>query len=342
MVPPQINKYYALDLAPGRSLIEHTVQQGFQVFAVSWRNATPAQREWGLATYVQALRDATDVMRDITGSPRLNVCAACAGGITTAVFLGHLAALGDERVASATFLVTVLDNSIPTLAGLFVSEKTVASTIRRSRRNGVLSGAEMLRAFSLLRPNDLVWNYWVNNYLLGARPPAFDILFWNNDATNLPATLHAEFLAIFLGNTLCRPGGLEVLDTPIDLSRVRAEVYAVGALTDHITPWEACYRTPALFGGDKTFVASNSGHIQSIVSPPTNPKARHFTSDATGLDPEHWLAGAREHAGSWWTHWTLWLHARSGTERSAPGHPGSHAHPPIMAAPGRYVMQAAG
>jgi len=341
MVPPQINKYYALDLAPGRSLIEHTVQQGFQVFVVSWRNVTAAQRDWGLGTYVSALREASDAVLEITGSPRLNVLAACAGGITTAVFLGHLAALGDERVASATFLVTVLDTAAPMLVGLFLSEKTVASTIRRSRRRGTLSGADLARAFSLLRPNDLVWNYWVNNYLLGDSPPAFDILFWNHDSTNLPATLHAEFLAIFLENSLCKPGALEVLDTAIDLSRVRADVYAVGALSDHITPWEACFRTPELFGGERTFVAANSGHIQSIVSPPTNRKARYFTNDATAVDPQQWLAGARAHEGTWWTHWSRWLHARSGAQRDAPAELGSDAHPPLMAAPGRYVRQAA-
>jgi polyhydroxyalkanoate synthase len=341
MVPPQINKYYALDLAPGRSLVEHAVREGTQVFAVSWRNVTPAQREWGLATYVRALVEASDAVLEITGAARLNVCAACAGGITTAVFLAHLAALGDERVAAATFLVTVLDTSMPTMVGMFVSERTVASTIRRSRRRGVLSGAEMARMFSLLRPNDLIWNYWVNDYLLGAPPPAFDVLYWNNDSTNLPATLHAEFLSVFLDNALCKPGALEVLDTPIDLSRVRADVYTVGALSDHITPWEACYRTPGLFAGARTFVACSSGHIQSIVNPPTNPKARYFTNDTAGLAPEEWLADAKEHKGTWWTHWTRWLHERSGREREAPAQLGSPAHPPLMPAPGRYVRQVA-
>src|SRR5262249_13089267 len=151
-----------------------------------------------------------------------------------------------------------------------------------------------------------------------------------------------EFLAIFLENALCKPGTLEVLDTPIDLSQVRADIYAVGALTDHITPWEACYQTPSLFSGHKTFVASNSGHIQSIVSPPTNTKARHYTNDAVETDPQVWLAGAREHTGTWWTHWARWLHARTGSERPAPDRLGSVAHPPLMAAPGRYVRQAAG
>src|SRR5262245_40449691 len=269
-IPPQINKYYILDLAPSRSLIEFAVRQGFQTFAVSWRNPTPAQREWDFGAYVRALVDATDAIPEITGSKRLNLLAACAGGITTAVLMGHLAALRDDRVASGTFMVTVLDTSAAATSsvGILASEKSIASSLRRSQRRGVLSGAELGRAFALLRPNDLVWNYWVNNYLLGDDPPAFDILYWNNDSTNLPAALHADFLALYVENSLCAPGRLEVLGTKIDLGRVVADVYAVGALTDHITPWDACYRTPQLFGGDKVFLASSSGHIQALVNPP--------------------------------------------------------------------------
>jgi len=341
VIPPQINKYYILDLAPSRSLIEFAVQQGFQVFAVSWRNVTPAQREWDLGSYVQALKDASDAVCEITGSKRLNLIAACAGGITTAVFMGHLAALGDERIASGTFMVTVLDTSVPSAVGTLVSEKTVASSLRRSRKRGVLSGGELARAFAFLRPNDLVWNYWVNNYLLGADPPAFDILYWNNDSTNLPAALHADFLALHLENSLCTPGRLEVLETKIDLGRVNADVYAVGALTDHITPWDACYRTPLLFGGNKIFVASSSGHIQALVNPPTNSKARYFTNDTLVADPKEWIAAAEEKHGTWWTHWAEWLRARSGHERDAPRELGSAAHSPLMRAPGRYVNQVA-
>ena len=342
VIPPQINKYYILDLAPSRSLIEFAVQQGFQVFAVSWRNVTPAQREWDLGTYVQALKDASDAVCEITSSKRLNLIAACAGGITTAVFMGHLAALSDERIASGTFMVTVLDTSVPSTVGTLVSEKSVASSLHRSRERGVLGGGELARVFALLRPNDLVWNYWVNNYLLGADPPAFDILYWNNDSTNLPAALHADFLTLYLENSLCTPGLLEVLDTRIDLGRVTADVYAVGALTDHITPWDACYRTPFLFGGNKIFVASSSGHIQALVNPPTGSKARYFTNDTLVADPKKWIAGAEEKLGTWWMHWAEWLRARSGHEREAPRELGSAAHPPLMKAPGRYVHQVAG
>jgi polyhydroxyalkanoate synthase len=341
MIPPQINKYYILDLAPRRSLIEYAVGRGFQTFAVSWRNPTAAQRDWGLGTYVQALREASDVARAITGADKLNVLGACAGGITTAVLLGHLAARGDDRVASATFPVTVLDTSVESAMDLLASEKSIAAALERSRRKGVLSGREMARVFAWLRPNDLVWSYWVNNYLLGEPPPAFDILYWNNDATNLPATLHAEFLEIFVNNSLCHPGSLEVLDTPIDLGKVQADVYAVGALSDHITPWQACYRTPRLFGGKRTFVESTSGHIQAIVNPPGNAKALFLASDTYGPDAQEWLEGAREHRGSWWDHWTAWLIERSGPSVTAPTQLGSEAHPPLMAAPGRYVHQRA-
>jgi polyhydroxyalkanoate synthase len=341
MIPPQINKFYVLDLAPGRSLVEYLVGHGFSVFAVSWRNPTAAQRDWGLDEYVGALREATDVARAITGAPCLNVLGACAGGITTAALLGHLAALGDTRVASATFPVTVLDTSVESTMDLLASEKTVASSIARSRRRGVLSGNEMRRVFAWLRPNDLVWSYWVNNYLLGQAPPAFDILYWNNDATNLPATLHAQFLDIYLRNSFCHPGTLEVLGTPIDLGKVTADVYAIGALTDHITPWQACYRTPRLFGGGHTFVESTSGHIQALVNPPSNAKSAYLTNDAYGADEVAWLAGAREHRGTWWEHWRQWLAERSGPQRAAPARLGSDAHPPITPAPGRYVHQRA-
>jgi len=341
MIPPQINKFYVLDLAKGRSLVEFALAQGLQVFAVSWRNPTPAQREWGLDTYVEALCEATDAAREITGSDRVNVMGVCAGGITTSILLAHLAARGDERVASATFPVTVLDTQVDSITFQLASERTVSAALARSQKEGIMSGHEMARVFSWLRPNDLVWNYWVSNYLLGNEPPAFDILYWNNDYTNLPATLHAEFLEIFLKNSLCHPGSLEVLGTPIDLGQVRADIYGVGALADHITPWEACYRTPRLFGGKRTFIVSTGGHIQAVVNPVGNPKMGFFVNDADEAQAQLWLKGAREHKGSWWQHWASWLAARSGAKRSAPTALGSALHSPQMAAPGRYVHQKA-
>jgi polyhydroxyalkanoate synthase len=342
LIPPQVNKFYVTDLAPGRSLVEFLVKQGFQTFVVSWRNPTPAQRDWGLDSYIQALLHALDVISEITGSRDENLLGACAGGITTAILLGHLAARGDDRVRSATFPVTVLDTSAPSMVGMLISEQTVASAVRRSRSRGVLRGRDMARVFAWLRPNDLVWNYWVNNYLLGNAPPAFDILYWNADSTNLPATLHAQFLDLFVKNHLLGRGTLTVLGTPIDLRSVRSDVYTVGAVTDHITPWHAVYRTPRLFGGTGTFVLSSSGHIQAIVNPPGNPKAKYFVGpEKLDADPEKWRRAAEARAGSWWEHWAAWLAERSGGRRPAPRHLGSDAHPEIAPAPGRYVHQRA-
>jgi polyhydroxyalkanoate synthase subunit PhaC len=342
LIPPQVNKFYVTDLAPGRSLVEFLVKQGFQTFVVSWRNPTPAQRDWGLDVYIQALVHALDVIAEITGSSDVNLLGACAGGLTAAVLLGHLAARGDDRVRSATFPVTVLDTSAPSMLGMLTSEQTVASAIRRSRSRGVLRGRDMARVFAWLRPNDLVWNYWVNNYLLGNPPPAFDILYWNADSTNLPATLHAEFLDLFVKNHLLGRGTLAVLGTPIDLAAVRTDVYTIGAVTDHITPWQAVYRTPRLFGGTGTFVLSSSGHIQAIVNPPGNPKAKYFVGpEKLDADPEQWRRSAEARAGSWWEHWAGWLAERSGARRPAPGYLGNAAHPEVAPAPGRYVHQRA-
>lgn len=340
-IPPQVNKYYAFDLAPGRSMIEHLVQQGLQVFLVSWRNPTPAQRDWGFDTYIQSLCEALAVVQEITGSPTVNVTGVCAGGITTSIFIAHLAARGDRAIHSASFPVTVLDTSVSSQISVLSSQKTLDASKRSSHKKGILSGPELARVFALLRPNDLVWNYWINNYLMGTDPAPFDILVWNNDPTNLPAALHAEFLDLFANHALLKPGTLKVLGTPIDLSRVTCDIYAIGALTDHLTPWYACYRTPQLFGGEGTFVLSYSGHIQALVNPPGNPKAKFYTNDAKGLEANTWLAGAKEHKGTWWTHWTDWLGKRSGTEKPAPQCLGSDAHPPLMAAPGRYVHQKA-
>ena len=280
VIPPQINKFYVMDLAPARSMVEHLLAQGQQLFMVSWRNPTADQRDWNLDTYVSALLTATHVARAITKSPDVNLAAACSGGITSAALLGHLAAVEDDRVASVTLLVTVLDMATESSATLFLSERSAAAAIRRSRRKGVLPGDDLARTFAWLRPNDLVWNYWVNNYLLGNRPPAFDVLAWNADSTNLPAGLHADFLTMALDNALANPGRLEVLGHPVDLSRVTSDSYVVGALTDHITPWHACYRSAHLLGGDSRFVLSSSGHIQALVNPPGNRKASYFTNDA--------------------------------------------------------------
>ena len=217
MIPPQINKFYVMDLAPGRSFIEHAVAHGQRFFAMSWRNPSPEQRDWDMDTYVRACLDAIGVACEVSGADDVNLMGLCAGGITTAILLAHMAVAGDERAHSVTLPVTMLDMSVPSTAGMLASERVAEAAIARSRRQGVLRGRDMARVFAWMRPNDLVWNYWVNNYLMGNPPPAFDILAWNNDTTNLPAALHEQFVRILLENLLVVPGGLTVQGTPIDL-----------------------------------------------------------------------------------------------------------------------------
>jgi polyhydroxyalkanoate synthase len=337
VVPPQINKYYILDLAPGRSLVEHALGRGQQVFMISWRNPAVEHREWDLTRYVEETEQALAVARKITRAPSANVVGACSGGITAAAALAHLAGRRGARAGSVTFLVTVLDTETPTTLTMFGTDHAVARAIRRSRRRGLLEGKELARAFAWLRPNDLVWSYWVNNYLLGNDPPAFDVLAWNVDSTNLPAALHVDFLRILAANALARPNSLEISGSPIDLRKVALDAYVVGAQTDHITPWKACYRTPFLLGGKSEFVLSSSGHIQALVNPPGNPKSRFLVNRALPEDADEWLAGAAEHEGTWWDHWLDWLAGRSGEERRAPRRLGSSSHPPLDPAPGLYV-----
>ena len=339
IIPPQINKFYATDLSSGRSFAEFAVQQGVQTFCISWRNPTAAQRDWNMDTYLEACKLALAVAREVTGADRVNTMAACAGGFTLATLLGHLAAKGEDSIESATLLVTVLDTEAPTLLGQFASKSGVAATIEKSRRAGVLEGSEMARVFAWLRPNDLVWLFVANNWVMGNRPPAFDILYWNSDTTRLPAEFHADLLHMFLENPLKAPGKISALGTPIDMSKVSVPSYVVAGITDHITPWQACYQSKHILRGKIDFVLSSSGHIQSIVNPPTNPKAKYFLNASQPEAPEDWLAGASEHTGSWWTHWASWYRTHGGGEVRAPATLGNMTHPAGDPAPGRYVHQ---
>jgi poly[(R)-3-hydroxyalkanoate] polymerase subunit PhaC len=338
IVPPQINKFYLLDLAPGKSLIEYAVKNGLQVFVISWRNPTPAQRDWGLETYVTSILDAIDATCEITGSPDVNALAACAGGITAMPLLAYLAAKGDRRVNAVSLLVALLDTQAESLVGSFATPEALALARLGSQLRGVLGGDELGRSFAWLRPNDLVWNYWVNNYLMGNDPPAFDVLYWNNDATSLPARLHGDFLDMFASNPFKNPGTLSLLGTPLDLSKVTCDVFILAGLTDHIVPWKASYATTQMLGGQREFVLSGSGHVQSIVTPPTSAKARYFTGREYPGRADDWLARAQPQSGSWWEHWRDWSIARSGQRREAPKGLGSRRHPPGTAAPGTYVL----
>src|SRR5215468_10300042 len=341
IAPPQINKFYVFDLVPEKSIIRYCLDGGLQTFAISWKNPTAAERGFGLDTYVAALGEAVDAMCEITGSEDVNIWGSCSGGITTSAFLAHLAARGEAKVHSATVAVCLLDMAATqnTTAGLFVSPESIIAAKSASQLAGVVEGQELARMFAWMRPNDLIWNYWVNNFLLGNSPPAFDVLYWNNDTTRLPARLHADFLDLIDANPFVHPGRLELRGTPLDMRLLDLDSYVVAGLTDHITPWQGCYNTAKLYGERSTFVLANSGHIQSLINPPGNPKACFWAGAASAADAQTWRAQAAKHSGSWWPHWLDWIKARSGAMTPAPTALGSEQNPPLEAAPGRYVME---
>jgi polyhydroxyalkanoate synthase len=337
IAPPQINKYYVFDLSPDKSLVRFALEGSTQVFMVSWRNPTARHRDWGLATYLSALDEALDVVRAITGSPDVNLLGACSGGVTAVTLAAYLAARGKHTINAISLLVSVFDMAEDqTLLGVFASEETLAAAKRRSHANGVLDGRELGRLFSLLRPNDLIWSYWVNNYLLGHKPPAFDVLYWNNDTTRLPAALHGQLIDIYRDNSLAA-GAVVVNGTPIDLGTINCDAFVAAGTTDHITPWDACYRSSLRLAGNVEFVLSNSGHIQSILNPPGNPKATYFANADRPAAAKDWRAGATAVTGSWWPRWLDWLAARSGDLKPAPAELGNPKYAPLEPAPGSYV-----
>jgi polyhydroxyalkanoate synthase subunit PhaC len=338
-VPPTINKYYILDLSPGRSMAEWLLAQQQQVFTISWRNPDAAQGHFDLDTYAQAVLDARDAVAEITGQASVNVNAACSGGIITAGALGHLAAIGEQdKVGALTMMVCALDQARMGTAGALASRELAAAAVAESARKGYVDGRALAGVFAWLRPNDLVWNYVVNNYLLGKDPPAFDILYWNQDSVRLAAGLHRDFIRVALDNALTQPGALEVLATPIDLSEVTCDSYAIAGLRDHIVPWENAYRSAQLLGGSKRFVLSTSGHIQALVNPPSaESRASYRVVDDPGGEPESWMSEADVKRGSWWPEYGEWLAQRAGDLKPAPKTLGSRKHKATAKAPGNYV-----
>ncbi|WP_434653938.1 class II poly(R)-hydroxyalkanoic acid synthase [Pseudomonas sp. R3-56] len=338
IVPPQINKFYIFDLSPSNSFVQYALKNGLQVFIISWRNPDVRHREWGLSSYVEATEEAMNVCRAITGAREVNLIGACAGGMTIAALQGHLQAKRQlRRVASATYLVSLLDSEIESPATLFIDEQTLEAAKRRSYQKGILDGRDMARVFAWMRPNDLIWTYFVNNYLLGKEPPTFDILYWNNDCTRLPAAYHGDLLDFFKHNPLTRPGALEVCGTPIDLQKVTVDSFSVAGINDHITPWDAVYRSTLLLGGERRFVLSNSGHVQSILNPPGNPKANYIENPKLSSDPRAWYYDAKHIEGSWWTQWLGWIQERSGAQHETQMTLGNAKYPALEAAPGNYV-----
>ena len=338
VIPPPIGRFYFLDLRPGRSFVEHAVSKGLQVFILSWRNPGPPQAAWDLDTYAESILRALEVVKEISGSDDVNTLGFCAGGILQTAVLNHLAATGDDSIHSASYGVTLLDFDERAPLGAFSSPRLLELAGSGSRREGVITARALGTVFSWMRPDDLVFNYVVNNWLLGNDPPVFDILAWNADGTNLPARLHQQFLDIFRTNALCRPGEVTVLGSPIDLRQITVPIFVTGAVTDHLTPWTGCYRTTTALSGPSTFILSNAGHIASLVNPPGNPKASYYEGGPAGAEPQDWLAGATQRTGSWWEPWVAWELKRSGAKRPAADRPGSAAHPELQPAPGSYVL----
>jgi polyhydroxyalkanoate synthase len=338
IVPPVINKFYVMDLAPGRSMVEYLVGQGLQVFMISWRNPDARYAKWDANTYGQAILDAMDAAERITGSEQTVLAGACSGGIIAAMVAAHLANSGQQdRLAAFTLMVTVLDQAHAGLASAVIDERTAKLAEASSRARGYLDGRSLAEVFAWLRPNDLIWNYWVNNYLLGKKPAPFDILFWNADTTRMTAGLHRDFLELGAANALVEPGGATMLGSPVDLAAVDRDSYIVAGITDHICPWQSCYRTTQLLGGRPRFLLSTSGHVAAMVNPPGHEKARYQMAKECPEDPQEWLRRAETLHGSWWPDYAAWLTERCGEERAAPADLGGGGLAPVGAAPGTYV-----
>jgi len=340
MIPPCINKYYILDLQPENSLVGFAVENGHTVFMVSWRNVGPEQGHYGWDDYLElGVFTPLRVAREITKSDRVNALGFCVGGTLLGAGLAVLAQKKEELVASVTLLAAMLDFSDTGQIGLFIDEASVAAREASIGNGGILPGTDLAFVFSSLRANDLIWPYVVNNYLLGGRPAAFDLLYWNADSTNLPGPMYCYYLRnTYLENKLRSPNALTNCGVAVDLGRVRLPMFGLATREDHIVPWRSAYRTLHLLGGDdKTFVLGASGHIAGVVNPASKNRRSHWVGNPYPADPDAWLAQTEEHKGSWWPRWAKWLDAHGGGKRKAPARAGNAKYKPIESAPGRYV-----
>lgn len=341
IVPPCINKYYILDLQPENSFVRYAVEQGLTVFLVSWRNPTAEQSHLSWDDYLgEGVLQALELVRDITKIPKPNVLGFCVGGTLLASALAVAYARGEDPVESVTFLTTLLDFSETGELSCFVDAASVASKEASIGKGGLMAGRELSQVFSSLRPNDLIWNYVVDNYLKGNKPPVFDLLYWNSDSTNLPGPFATYYLRnTYLENNLRVPGKLKMLGQAVDLGRITAPAYFVATREDHIVPWQTSYLGRRLIGAESVFVLGASGHIAGVVNPAAKNKRSYWTNPLPGADSDAWMANAVEHRGSWWPNWIDWLKTRSGESMAAPKKMGSRAFKVIEAAPGRYVKE---
>ena len=337
--PPWINKYYVMDLAPGRSFIEWAVQHGRTVFAISYRNATKEMSSTTMDDYlVRGPQSALDVIQEITGADTIDIAGLCLGGALTAITDAYLMQSGDSRIGTLTLFNTMLDYAQPGALSVFTDRTSVEKLERKMAREGVLEGASMAGTFDVLRANDLIFNYVVSNWLMGQDPPAFDILAWNADSTRMPAAMHAFYLRNFYVENKLAAGTLEIAGKEIDLSAIKAPTYVVSAINDHIVPWESSYRTTGLVSGPVRFVLSSGGHIAGIVNPPS-PKAWYEIApadDALPATAAEWRERAEQRSGSWWDDWATWSDEHAGPMQ-APPRMGSDRHPVLGDGPGTYV-----
>jgi len=340
MVPPELNRYYVLDLSPGRSLVEYLVANGIQTFMIVWRNPRPelGHGRWGVDDYLTAQAQAADVVKKITGSETISWLGLCAGGITTALMLGYLAATGDTSAGSATFIVTMLTNRCPNIIGMMDTKQSRAMLRRAADAGQVIPGRSVRTSFAWLRPNDLVFNYLVSGWLLGQDAPSFDVLAWNDDATGVTARFALESTELLV-DAMSRQEPITVLGTPVDLAKVDCDSFHIAGYTDHITPWRAAYTSTQVLGGEKELAVVKSGHIQSFVNPAGKSRYDYWEGPPASGDPDQWLAGATEHHGSWWPQWLEWLTARSGPEKAPGSRLGNEKYPPLGPAPGTYVHE---
>lgn len=343
-VPSIVNKYYAVDIAPGRSLFEYIVRHGFTLFVIVWKNPGKQHDHWGLEDYCFSIDTAIDAVADITGVPDPNLLTICGAGPVVYSLAGYYAAKKRRKINSVMLSISVLDTQTLSQAqgvGAFMDPK-LKKRMSILPAKGRISANEFTLLFALLRPNELIWNYWVNNYLMGNDPPAFDILYWNADGTGMTAQFNRDFGALVDGNKLATPGAMKLRDTPIaDLSKLDFDSYVIGAQTDHICTWPAVYRSAQVLGERAQFVLANSGHVQTLVCPPGNPKSLYYVNPNKPATADEWFAGANKNSGTWWDHVIAWWGERSGPKVPAPQAVGNAKHRPLVKAPGTYIMERA-
>jgi polyhydroxyalkanoate synthase subunit PhaC len=336
--PPWINKFYILDLRPRNSLVRWAVSQGHTVFVISWVNPDEKLAEKGFEDYMhQGYLAALDAIEQATGEREVNAIGYCLGGTLLASTLAYMAAKKDDRIKSATFFVALTDFEEAGELGVFIDEEQLTSLEDKMNKRGFLEGSEMATTFNMLRANDLIWSFVVNNYLLGNDPFPFDLLYWNADSTRMPARMHSFYLRkMYQENLLSQPGGITLSGVPIDLRKIKVPAYFLSTREDHIAPWKSTYKATQLLGGSKRFVLAASGHIAGVVNPPEGGKYSHWINEALPPDPDAWFKGATEIAGSWWPDWQRWVSSQA-NERVPARVPGDGKLTPIEDAPGSYV-----